>query len=418
MSTPQRGTVLFSTFAAGTVFAGAAIFGGVPAAPVHTTGLLGTVQHEIQLTSAADDIANAAAMTGTSGPTFPTFQQSMVFLLNNMLGIGTKTPGQLFDPNNTTTLDSLLGGSSLSHSSTIGDLFNALGLQNINLSAVLFGLNPSDTLTALMTTGPLGSLGGLTLNGILTGTGGTGPLPDGVATTVLQLVDKVGMGTMTLPELLGMLGIQSGATMDNLFTGLGIGGLEGFLPLMGLAPGTDLVVGIDKLTGGALGATTTLDGLMGSGGLLSTVGTMTLGQLLGVSSTDTLATIVGNVHWTDPGNASITNLGQVSLADILGWLTLDPSKSIAWNLDQLPMGLGGATTLGASSLASFLQLLEVNPTGTAADGVTHDALVNGTTTVQDFLDSMLTSSNGATPPVWTPLDILDLLGLGGVTPWV
>lgn len=369
-----------SAFGASTAVAGAALIGGVPMTQLDTHGLFGTVQRDVGLVGINLPPTNPALI--------PDFDQSTKFLLDAMLGIGGKTLPQLLDPNGTTTLESLLGGSGLTLATTGGstmtDVFDKLGLDDIQMSSVmgLLGLQPGDSFgSALGAGGALEGLGSLKLADLIGGLAGGG---DGSALKIVDLVDAMGMGSQTLSGLLSQAGV--GSSMGDLFTALGIPGLQGFLPLLGLTttdPVTDLLNGIGM--GGSL------DTLLGTGGMLSSIGGMTLGTLLGFDSNTELGTVLGGLQFEDPANpGSYIPLSQFTFTQLLGEIQLNPNDNLATVLGNLPLGLGGAD-LGATSLAGFL-------------GVIDGGTVDTNTTVTAFL----TGAQMAT------LDIDHWLGLDGV----
>lgn len=370
----SRVSTTAGAFAVSAVVAGTSIFGGSAAIAAAPASLVTQVQQDITLTAV------------------PTFAQSLLYLLDDMLQIGNKTLGDLFDPDNDTTLEYLFGISSLSISSDMSTVFNALGLDDVSFGSLLGPLVPTDTLGELLGAGgAMEALGAQTLNDLFGSFGG-------VNQSLADLIHSIGLGTTTVGELLQDLGISSGATMDDLLDAVGLIRLDGLLPLMGLTATTDALVGIAKLTGSAITGTTTLDSLFGTGGLLNSIGGLSLAQMLGISNGETLVEAINGLKW------GTGTLGDQTLADVLGWLNLDPSQSLAENLSGLPISLDGSADLGTASLGSFLTSL-MNPadvTGTA------DPVVTTSTTLADYLDSLFGAG----------MTLDDFLGLGDVTPWV
>lgn len=347
-----------SALGASTAVAGAALLGGVPMTQLDTTGLFHSVQRDLGL------VADHVLLPPVDSTIIPDFDQSLKFLMDGMLGIGGKTLPGLIDPDGQTTLQSLLGASGLyidadgsNAASTMTDVFNQVGLDGITLGQVLglLGIdNPDvDTLGQLMDTGgALAGIGGLTMDQLLGVVG-----PDGTATTISSLVTALGMGDKTIIDLGGSL--LSG-NMGDMFTNLGIPGLQGFLPLLGMST-TDPVTGLFT----TLGMDGTLSTLLGTGGMLSSIGDMTLGKLLGIQDgAMTLGSVLGDMDFDG------TKLGDMTMTALLGEVQLDPTESLSAMLGGLEMGLGGATTLGTSSLADFLGLMAGGDTITNATTLT------------------------------------------------
>ncbi|HEU4361491.1 MAG TPA: hypothetical protein VFR27_08260, partial [Mycobacterium sp.] len=187
------------------------------------------------------------------------------------------------------------------------------------------------------------------------------------------LIDDWGMGSTTVGTLLTELGVGNGITVDGLMTGLNLGQLEGFLPLVGLTPTTPVWSALATLTGSSITSTTTLDNLLGSGGLLASIGAMTLGKLLGFSDVTTISGVLNGLTFNLAGTP--TALGDFTIAELLGQVQLTPDESLAQMLGSLPLGTGGAANLGTTTLAGFLSVLDAgNP-------------VTDTTTITEFLDN-------------------------------
>lgn len=388
-----------SVFGAGTALAGAAVFGGVPMTPLASTGVAHGVQQDVTLT------ANIL-IPPTDPFLIPDFAQSMKFLMDALLKIGPATLPQLIDPNDSVTLQSLLTPSNL-YIDTVGtngpsdmtDVFNQLGLDNIQLATVLglLGIsNPdSDTFGDLLGAGgPLAGLGELHLNTLLAGAGASD------ATTIAALVDLLGMGDAPITGLVAQLLPGSVTTMGGLFGQLGIAGLQGFLPILGSSHDQSIN---DFLAMLGFGPTVTVGDLLGTGGMLASVGDMTLGQLLGFDTTTTFGGVLtgmsSNIANPDfvptdpigPGNLPFLTLGDLSVTQLLGEVHLNPNDSLADVLGQLPLGLNDQP-LGDTSLADFLgQMVDNGP-------------VTNASTISDFLTGAGMGS----------LTLDDWIGLGGV----
>lgn len=373
-----------SVLGASTAVAGAALLGGVPMTQLNTTAHLDRVHHDVGLVG--------ILLPPTDPTLIPSFTQSLKFLMDAMLGIGNKTLPGLVDPDGTTTLESLLGGSNLSLASggsSMTDVFNQMGLDDVTLGQVLglLGIDApaTDTMADLMGAGgALEGIGGLSLNDLLGGLGGMSDV-----TTVAGLVDALGMGTKTVGDLLGQVGFGSTSTMGDLFTQLGIPGLQGFLPMLGASNTT--VVGDFLTTLGLDPSTTTLDDLLnpavaGGGawdGLLSSVGGMTLGTLMGFDATTTLGGVINGLHFDL--NGTDTALGDFTFTELLGQIQLNPTDSLATVLGNLPLGLNGAT-LGDTSLAGLLGVMDG---GTVDDTTTLTAFLTGAQMDQLTLDDWI-----------------------------
>lgn len=365
-------TALAGALATGTVVAAAALLGAAPAA---APAPIAVVAPDLTLTAV------------------PTFEQSLKVLLDTMLGIGDKTLGDLVDPHNDATVEHALNGwtvdvggtaTPLGLSADVSLLFQALSLDDISFSALLGPVVPADKLSELLGAGgPLESLGSASLDSLTAGFGG-------INQPLASFLDQSGIGGATVGQIFDGLGYGQGKTMDDLLAGLGWGGnwqrLEGFFPMLGLQPTTGALDGIAKLTGNTITATTSLNDLFGTGGLLEKIGDIHVNTLVGLPDNETLLNLLTGLRWGDA--TSTETWGDLTLAQILGWLTFDPSKSLAWNLGNLPISLDGSTDLGTASLGSFLTALMPADliTGTAVGGVDTD------TTLGDYLDSLFGSS--------------------------
>lgn len=384
-----------SVLGASTALAGAAVFGGVSMTPLASASLAPSVHQDYTLT------AEILFPPDSDYSIIPSFAQSLKFLMDALLKIGPLTLPGVIDPDNNVTLQSLLTPSNLqldgATPSTMTDLFDQLGLDNIQLSTVLglLGVAPTDTFGDLLGPGgELAGLGGVTLNTLLGGAGASD------ATTIDGLVGLLGMDQTPIVTLVGQLLPGGVTTMGGLFEQLGIAGLQGFLPIMGSSTTQSIA---DFLAMIGFGPTITLGGLLGSGGMLEAVGDMSLGQLLGFDDTTTLGGVltgmVSNIANPDynpadplgPTNMPFLSLGELSVTQLLGEVQLNPTDSLSEVLSQLPLGLNDAP-LGDTTLAEFLGLM--------APGTTIDS----TTTITGFLDG---AGMGT-------LTLDDWLGLGGV----
>lgn len=379
MSTLQpRLTALASTLAAGSALASAAMIGGVPAAPVHTSPLFDSVQKNVALTGSTN-VDDALWTTPTQVVlNTNTFAGSLQWLLDNELKIGNANLPGMLDPHSTVTVEHLLSGAGLGVSSSMSDLFNSLGLQNFKMGQILsdLGMPASSTVDALLAHMGMGSA---TLSGLMTQMVGFGQGED-----LAQLVDKIGMGGKTISDLMTMVGMPGTTSVDTLMGNLGLGNLTGLLGVMGVTSSTDLA-GLVSLLGSHAGSLT-LDQLMNAApttgavtgdGTLSTIGDMTLGKLLGFTSTTTLTSILNGMHFT-----STATMGNTTLEQIIGLVHITPSMSLATLLGDLPLGVGSHANLGADTLAEFLHTMTItsaDPTG---------ATIDATTTVNALLTDM------------------------------
>lgn len=378
MSTVQpRLTALASTLAAGGAVLSATMIGGVPTAPVHNSPLFDSVQKDVGLVATNLTAVDDALWTSPTQVVLntTTFAGSLQWLLDNELKIGNATLPKMLDPSNKVTVESLLSGSHLGVSSSMTDVFNQLGLQNFTMGEILkdVGMPASSTIDDLLT--HLG-LGNATLSGLMTEMVGFGQ-----GETLADLVDKVGMGGKTVSELMTMVGMPGTTTVDGLLGQLGVGELQGLLGVMGVTSTTNLS-GLIGLLGAGAGSLT-LDDLMHAApttgavqgdGFLSSVGGMTLGQLLGFTSATTLTSVLNGLHFT-----STATMGNTTLEEVIGLVKITPSMTLSTLLSDLPLGVGSHANLGADSLGQFLTNMTTDP---ATDAVT------ATTTVNTLLTDM------------------------------
>lgn len=276
--------------AAGTALAGAALFGGVAAAPTIATGLTGSVQHDYVLTADA-----------------PTFVDSLQTLLTT-LGVGDLGHVlALIDP-------SITIGSSSTPGSTVGDLLAALNPNDTTLNAITGGFLSQD-LTALLNGVEIGGnpLGSVPIDTLLGGFIGG----DGANTAMGTLLGYFGLGDFagllnlsflglplsandTLADVLNnVLGISNTDTLNSLLTenGLGDATIANLLHIDPTQPWNDV-----------------LGGLTLGGTLADPDGTGTLGA-------ESLATFLGGLAGgaTVGDSTSLTDfLGDLGIWDMLG----------------------------------------------------------------------------------------------------
>ncbi|MBS9533859.1 hypothetical protein KIH27_09710 [Mycobacterium sp. M1] len=340
MSTLQpRLTALASTLAAGSALASAAMIGGVPMTPTHSP-LFDKAHHNVGLVNSVADALFPSVTLNTD-----TFGGSLQWLLDNELKLGNVTLPNMVDPHSTLTLESLLAGSHLGTSSTMTDVFNQLGLDNFKLEPLMtsLGLAPGSSLDTLLD--HLG-LANLTVNNLMTDFVGFG-----TGETLAGLVDKIGMGTKTIGDLMGMVGLPATTTVDGLLNQLGVGELSGLLGGLGVGSTTDLGALLSVLGSGT--STLTLDDLLKAAptsgavtgdGVLSKIGDMTLGQMIGLGSATTLADTINDLKF-----------GSTTLGSILELVKIGSTTTLGSLLEGLPSGSSG--TLGSDTLGAFLGML-------------------------------------------------------------
>jgi hypothetical protein len=261
----------------------------------------------------------------------------------------------------------------------LGKLLDALGLGDLSLSDL--GVNLKDLLDDL-TSGDLNLgdlLGDLGIND--TGLGGVlGPLLDGL-----------GLGSLSLTNILSGLGLDTNVDLNNL-------SLDSVLSAFGLDPNVDIGLG------------TLLDNL-GFGGLLDTsVGSLLNGLGSGVLDpiVDSLNSVIGGLLNGLVG--SIPVLGGI-LNELLGKVVLTPTDVIN-ALDNVTLGdlLGGQTL--NDTLADVLQALgvsDVTPSELTVGGLL-DALGFSSSTGDLTLGGLL-GDLGLSDPFSNLLDGLNLGGL-------
>lgn len=379
---------------AGGVVGASVLSGGIPMA-ADITELLNVTQRDISLINITTPFGTI--LSPWADPSIlPNLQQMERFVLDALLGIGQQTLPEFMDPHGTTTLQTLfdgwgrltsdnftLGGTT---PSTMTDVFNAMGLNNIDVSAILplIGMTPSETVSSALTTAGLDNV---TLDDLFNGFN----ISD--STTLATLVDDLGAGSMTVGTILTDLGVGNGVTLDNLMTGLALtsttnaGQLEGFLPLLGLTPTQSVWSALAELSGSHITSATTVSSLLDPGtpshtgeGLLGFIGGMTLGKALGFNVSTTVSSVLEGLKFDTP-SGTLTTLGDFTLTQLLGQIQITPGESLSAVLSSLPLGTGDtpsgsvSTTLGTTTLASFLGVLDKGHT------------VDESTTITQFLDN-------------------------------
>ncbi len=350
-SVSARAAARTAALAAATVVAGTSLLGVAPALPgPHAPG---HARHGIALTAAGDAFA-AAANSG--------FDQFLKFTLDYVFWVGQKTLPQLVTNPFTGTSASIgevLGWLNLSTQAPLSTVFTDLGLQNQTIGGILqiSGLPDGATLDQALQHWKLADV---TLNQLMGGLGVN------AETTLAGLVDRLGVGGETLSQLIGQLGIASSAmTMDNLMTGLGVGGLEGFLPLVGLQPTTTLDVALSAM---GIETSLTLGEFLGRGGFASFIGSMTLGKVLGFTDTTTLQNVVDGLDYTVGGTTG--KLGDATLEQLLNQLQISPGQPLDQLLSSLQIGADPTDTLGNQTVAQALDwFLGANQTAVPPPGV-------------------------------------------------
>lgn len=351
------------------------MIGGVPTAPVHSSPLFDSVQKNIALTGStnvADGIwTNPQVLLDTN-----TFAGSLQWLLDNELKIGGTTLPDMIDKNSSIHLGTLLGGSGLGTSSTMTDVFDKLGLSGFQMGALMggLGLGTSTTVDGLLSKMGMGTMA---LDTLLKDLGFT----NGSHETVDQLLTMTGMQNMSVSQLLTAVGMPGTTTVDGLLTNMGLGNLTGLLGAMGVTSSTNLTNLIGLMGSGA--GSLTLGQLLGPAGsvagtgFLSTIGSMTFGQLLGFTSTTTLGSVVDGLHFSTAwGSAS--DVGEVTLKQLIGLVAITPSMTLSQLLGDLPLGVGSSTDLGHDTLGQFLTAMTSDPnTMTVTDATSvHDLLTD------------------------------------------
>ncbi|HEU4361493.1 MAG TPA: hypothetical protein VFR27_08270 [Mycobacterium sp.] len=172
-----------------------------------------------------DDI-KLADFTGTTSPT-PTFDDSLHYLLDDLLKVGTKTLPQLLtaaDP--TLTVGQLLGMSS-NGATTVGtsldltSLMYLLGLNNVTVEDVMDALNLQPTKTVDQILQQM-NLANVDLDQILT------PLGIPSTQTLYGLADRLSVVNLTLAQIMAKLGPITSPTTQSVQSALQSIGLGSF----------------------------------------------------------------------------------------------------------------------------------------------------------------------------------------------
>lgn len=360
---------------AGIAVAGAALFAVPPAAPMHPTGLPYHRAADITLVSGAALDAFAALPQ----PADAVFNSVLKFFLD-LFGIGQQSVAHALDPTNTTTIESLLNGLDLNVDSPLSTVFDDLGLNNFTIASALAGLGTPTSDTVDQVLERLG-VASAQLDALFTVVGLN------ANTTIAQLVNQMSLSDDTVAQFIATLhlGGQADPNMLQLLESVGLGKLDGLLPLLGMRDNTSLtgVVSMlgadpDKLTLGELLAPADNGAVDPDGqGFLSTIGGMTLGQLLGFNSATTFQNVVDNIAFENG------TLGQTTLAELLVSANVDENQKLGDFLSSLQIG-PDSSPLGDTSIAEVLDLLlyPPNEVRTVAGGVTDIS------TVQDYLSSI------------------------------
>lgn len=400
------------------VVAGSALIGTTAPQPV----ALAPHFHGVALVS-AEEVA-AAAINTPFNPNTPvpgvenSFNTSIKFLLDNLLGIGNKPLDELLGGNGATIGD-LLGGSNIDTSFGISQLMDALGMQNITLGQLLgdFGLYNATTPVTVDDVMNTWGLGGWTLDHLLLATVGLSS-----TSTLGDVVTDLSVANDTLDELMAKAGINGGGSLTDALVDLHINSTIVRTAITGLYgdPDTttvDHVISTLGQCGGPLsqcGPTSTPQ-IFGSSTLeealkawhpANTTGSFnfanpslwdyTLGQAGNFTSSTTVTQFLDNLMVNPPGGnhdpSQLVPLGQMNTGELLQWI-----------------GLGGPNTNLADLIDNFMvksQPLGDYTVGDALDGlITNHALlpsVTDDTPVSTYLDAT----------GWGTMSLDQFLGLG------
>lgn len=165
-------------------------------------------------------------LTEAGAAAAPTFDQSLQYLLDDMLKTGTKTLPQLLAPNASETLGELLGESSNGTTTVdtalhIGSLLDLLGLNNITVNQVMDALNLNTTKTVDQILQQM-QLANVDLDQILT------PLGVPSTQTLYGLADRFSVLNMTLGEIMQKIGPISNPDTQTVQAALQSIGMGGF----------------------------------------------------------------------------------------------------------------------------------------------------------------------------------------------
>lgn len=383
------------------VVTGAGIIAVAPPAAADTSA---TVGYRVALVDSSTPVIAA-----DTASTPPTFDSSLAALLD-MLGVGDKTPAQLFD--NGETVGQLLGGSSTSTVTVdtglnLQSTMDLLGLQNITIGQVMNALSlpPTDTVDQALSQMQFLNT---KLDMLLTPLG----LPS--TQTLLGVEEKFGVDNITIDELLPKLGFSGSETFQQVENFWGIP--SNFQSLMSLgfgfiscAPGKASVNwSIDELIQCVSwkapdGTAETMHGDDQLGWVLQNdtmpdgrpLADYTLGEALNFNSHTTIRQFIDNLHVNlsneyvgpdapagDPSVPDLTNLptlGNVSLAQLLSWANMPATEDLATFVSHLQVG---GTDLGDYTIGDALDGLIVDPAALST------ATVQDTTPVEDLLNAM------------------------------
>lgn len=189
---------------------------------------------------------------GSPAATAPTFDQSLQYLLDDMLKVGTKTLPQLLAPNTTETVGDLLGGATnatttVNTSLHIDSLLDLLGLNNITVAQVMDALQLNTTKTVDQVLAQM-QLADVDLNQILT------PLGIPSTQTLYGLADRFSVLNMTLGQIMqkiGPIGDPETQSVQAALQSIGLGGF--YHQWFSSGGGTFLGANLHTLCGGVTG---------------------------------------------------------------------------------------------------------------------------------------------------------------------
>lgn len=324
---PGRSPVRVDAIGAGLVLAA----GGLLVNPASPTGaLLTTVERDIALVDnwsldspgvVAAAMGDAAAAAAVPFPAASTLNQSLYYVFNDLLGIGNKTPAQLFPPGD--TVGDLLGYSGLSTSTTLGstspNVMHLLGLDAIKFGDVVnaLGLNTTKSVDAILDQLKIGNV---TLDFLLT------PLGIPSTQTTLGLAHRFSVAHMTLGQLMNSAGYSPSSTLGQLIDRMGLGGTA----LPGLMGAGGLIGAMTCPTNIASGMTVDqflqcllLDGIKAGG--TDTKG-HNLPTEIHVNQNTTIEQLLSSQHFYD-SNSNLTSrvIGTWTLGEILSQRAGSPS---------------------------------------------------------------------------------------------
>ncbi|MBS9533858.1 hypothetical protein KIH27_09705 [Mycobacterium sp. M1] len=370
-----------------------AVFGGPEAHAADESS--GTVQ---QVALASIEAGPAAA---DPPATLDPFEQSLKFLLDSM-GIGEKTPVQLFTPGGL-TVGELLNGSSgggvtVDTGFHISDTLNLLGLQNITIGEVMTALSmpPADTVDQVLSTMQfLNTKLDMVLH----------PLGLMSTQTLLGVEEQFGVANITVDQLLSILGFAGNETLGTVWnfwglpsgfislinTGLGLG-CSGLSNSSTIDTAIQCITGISGLPGGKLSGSETLGEVLQADKMPDgrPLADYTLGEALGFNTSTTIRQFVDNLHLNlsgepvGPGETvgslnDLPTLGSTTIGSLMGWANMSPTESLATLIDNFQVG---GVSLGSYTIGDALDHLILNPSALSTSGVEDSTLVS------DFLNAM------------------------------